>query len=1282
MMVAALAAGNAAGRTIALDLRPTAGRVDAGEAGCRRARLGAGATSVGPIAVGDRLVLKMFDAEIALSLVRRMSSPLGGETFLGEVAGGGGAKTAVIASTSDGLTMDIQDVRAGRVYSVVADAGGVWVKEIEPKGGTCACCNAPVKPARPASFERAKRAVRRDEQKTGPVHVDVLVAYDRGAAAWVAGNGGVTNFAVMAVQKMNAALASTGLDGLFDFRLVEAIAVDMDGGRNVEDPLDDLCAGRGGWAEVKARRDQVGADVVTLLIDTGSAYGTTGIGYSLESEEAFDWFGQYAYSVCSVRAVAQSHTMTHEIGHNMGAGHSDIQASNAGPQLYDYSSGYYFKVGERTCHTIMAYDSDGVTDVVYDEIPFFSSPDHRCEGELVGDARHDNTRTLRNSYRAVAGFRPEGGSESAERYAPSGITASDGTSTAAVSVEWHAVAGASFYTLYRGEEASSLTAIGTGITGLSFNDTTAVAGKAYLYAVSATVGGVERAASSMDVGYRRLMSPQITSVTGTIHSAVIAWTPVQGALYYAVLRTTSPTAVRERIGWVSAANDRSYADYSYTPGVTYYYYVVAVGGVEANDGLGWRFSRLSDESAGVPFLLDVEVSAAILMPEIMLDATNCCLTMVVKDAERVMHITNAATWRIVSGTAATLTPEGRLEPAPGTGGSVTIEAVAEFWGKPYRATRTLQVFDRAAVTGLSVTGTRLLDLYDETSAQYEAWLVFADGARCQVPAEWSVAGSNIRAMQISPSGKLSFLADTYTVEHVATAHVAAVSCGFSGSVDTVLYGPGYVYVTDVELNQYTVWPGATIAFMPKKVRWWRHGTYEAETADLTGVRFGWQVCGSGDERRTGDGLTFTVPVQTKSTNDVCQVAILSRPDRDRYYDWWYASLDLPFTAAPAPGPTPTPDPDPTPTPDPDPDPTPTPTPDPDSDPEPESTTETVYRLYEEISGRPPSLAASLYEGFFCDASGALKGTMQAKVAKPKNGRATVTVTAVPYGGKKATHKGVLDLASGKVVGLDLTLGGDGMSGEYGGYAIDGARSLFASKDKGEQAVANGILAGWLGTVNVAWEGGVLSVTLAKKGKAKVTGTLSDGTKVSASTSFLVGKDWCCVPVAWSKKGAGVALTLWLKRGGADVAAVGLGAGAYAGKPRELASGASFGVTKEAFVSFWKGAGLAGTLLADQLPTGVKVSSAGGRWQLAKAGKVVYVKGTTEVDPGKAGENPSGLKLSFKAKDGSFKGSFKAYADIGGKLKATTVDVVGVLVGDVGRGRAIVKKVGSVTATVK
>lgn len=89
---------------------------------------------------------------------------------------------------------------------------------------------------------------------------------------------------------------------------------------------------------------------------------------------------------------------------------------------------------------------------------------------------------------------------------------------------------------------------------------------------------------------------------------------------------------------------------------------------------------------------------------------------------------------------------------------------------------------------------------------------------------------------------------------------------------------------------------------------------------------------------------------------------------------------------------------------------------------------------------------------------------------------------------------------------------------------------------------------------------------------------------------------------------------------------------------------------------------------------------GSKWTLPKAGKVVYKDGS--VDESKLGESPCGLKLTYKAKDGSFKGSFKVYAEVKGKPKATTVSVTGFLLNGVGYGTATVKKVGSVPISIE
>ena len=62
---------------------------------------------------------------------------------------------------------------------------------------------------------------------------------------------------------------------------------------------------------------------------------------------------------------------------------------------------------------------------------------------------------------------------------------------------------------------------------------------------------------------------------------------------------------------------------------------------------------------------------------------------------------------------------------------------------------------------------------------------------------------------------------------------------------------------------------------------------------------------------------------------------------------------------------------------------------------------------------------------------------------------------------------------------------------------------------------------------------------------------------------------------------------------------------------------------------------------------------------------------------KDSSNAAGLKLTYVAKTGAFKGSFKLYALGGsGRLKKLTAKVSGVMVGRQGYGKATVKGVGS------
>lgn len=415
-----LAAASAVASEIALDLRPRAVRTRGvaapratqteEEAGTlRQTVLDAGAASTGALAVGDVLRLSVYDdVTLSLTLVAREEAPLARASFQAEVSGANW-RDAVVTETDAGLLVTATDPASGLVYAVVSSDDRVTVREIDPHalpvvdGGV----RVPELDAVRDGVPTKRSAASTDQVSTV---VDMLVAYDRPAAAWAKANGGgVTNLAQQCVARMNGALANNGLDAAFRFRLVGVMAVDADGDGNLNDTLDKVTQKTGAWAAVSAMRDAVGADVVSTMVDTGSAYGTTGLGWSLTQTTASGMsnFSEHAYNVLSVRAAAQSHVMAHETGHNMGAGHADAQTSSRGPQSFIYSRGFYFTgTDKRAYHTVMAYNNDGYGNS-YDPAPLFSDPDNAWAGVPAGDATHDNVQVLARTHAVVAQFRAQ-----------------------------------------------------------------------------------------------------------------------------------------------------------------------------------------------------------------------------------------------------------------------------------------------------------------------------------------------------------------------------------------------------------------------------------------------------------------------------------------------------------------------------------------------------------------------------------------------------------------------------------------------------------------------------------------------------------------------------------------------------------------------------------------------------------------------------------------------------------------------------------------------------------
>lgn len=422
LVASALTLQVSAAAEYSLDLRKTsATRGDTGAGGgeaavldvgvCRQSLLPAGAADLHELSAGDLITLSLYDdVSLKIRLLTKEEAPLSKGSFQAEVIGSHW-RDAAVTETENGLLITATDPQSGLLYTIVSSEKRVTVKEINTAAREITDLPSPVPEIVMEGTTSAKG--RSTYAATGAQTldtVDILVAFDTGATRWASMYaGGITNLAQQCVTRMNTALANNNLSSTCRFRLVGVLAVDLDAGNSLSAALSALQSGSSGWSVVHDMRDATGADTVTLMIDTGYSFGTTGLGYSLTYTTPSDIsiFAPYAYNTISVRAAPEGHVMTHETGHNMGTGHSDMQASSPGPQSYPYSSGYYFKGTDgKSYHTIMSYNSRGNGDsTIYKSAPLFSDSANTWAGTAAGDADHDNARVLRNNFSAISKFR-------------------------------------------------------------------------------------------------------------------------------------------------------------------------------------------------------------------------------------------------------------------------------------------------------------------------------------------------------------------------------------------------------------------------------------------------------------------------------------------------------------------------------------------------------------------------------------------------------------------------------------------------------------------------------------------------------------------------------------------------------------------------------------------------------------------------------------------------------------------------------------------------------------
>ncbi len=213
----------------------------------------------------------------------------------------------------------------------------------------------------------AKQAPKYHASENGSdiVTIDMLIVYSQNCEEVVDDvNAKIDHF----IAYTNEAFEASGILAKVQVKGIQAVEYPYsDGG----DGLDDITEGVAPFEDIARLRVEVGADAVALLTPQNEGDSSAGVAWKPAHLKRTSYGSMYSQTDINYSGSV----FAHELGHNLGLGHSRAQGEEGG----DFPSGVGYRIpipNNIGFATIMAYETRDAY-----EVPFFSNPINLC-GEL------------------------------------------------------------------------------------------------------------------------------------------------------------------------------------------------------------------------------------------------------------------------------------------------------------------------------------------------------------------------------------------------------------------------------------------------------------------------------------------------------------------------------------------------------------------------------------------------------------------------------------------------------------------------------------------------------------------------------------------------------------------------------------------------------------------------------------------------------------------------------------------------------------------------------------